>query len=436
MYLKVEKIALVIGVLIYISCLKIGYVYFISPTYSYYSFVNLQPTFGVQLISSILSLIPLIWSESRVRRPSQVVYWLLYILVFIPTMIMPDYVRANPLDHILNYKLLLLACLGLLASVGKWKYIKMYPLKVKQSIVQTMIYISWLGLFGLIFMKFGFHFRMVGLYDVYDIRANYHEEGRGTLASYAMNWQSKIFNPLFIAIGVISQNIIFVFIGFFSQFIIFSTTGQKSIAFSIVFILGIMWCAKKNGKDFGLLFLSGICMLVVGCLSMDYISGGIQYTEIMTRRLMMIPGILSSFYFDFFSENPTTHLGYSIFSSFTDYPYEVTPPFLIGESYFNNATASANANLWADAFSAFGLWGVAIYTVILACILWVYDSISKNNHFLLSVTLLAMPIWSLIDSSLITAFLTHGLLLALIINYLLTVTLKTNKGVNNIEFNK
>ncbi|MBC1435207.1 hypothetical protein HB848_07615 [Listeria rocourtiae] len=432
MKLKVEKLALVIGVLIYIACLYIGYIYLISPSYSYYSLINLQPSGSVKAISIILALIPIIWSESTVTRPSQVVYWLLYILVYIPTMVMPDFVRENPLDGFFFYKLVLLGCLALLASVGKWKQLKIYPLRIKQAFVRTMLYISWFGLFGLIFLKFGFHFRMVNFYDVYDIRAGYHEEGRGTIAAYAMNWQSKIFNPLLMGIGVISKKTMFIIIGIISQFIIFSTTGQKSIAFSTLFILGILWCVGKKGKNFGVRFLYSICLLVMACLALDFILGGIQFTEILTRRLMMVPGVLSSFYYDYFTANPQTHLGYSIFSSFVEYPYDVTPPFLIGEAYFNNLEASANANLWADAFSAFGLWGVAIYTGILAVILWVYDSIAKYNHFLLSVVLLAMPIWSLIDSSLITTFLTHGLLLAIIINYLLTAKI-TNKGAEKNE---
>lgn len=425
--LRVEKLVLVIGVLFYIACLYIGYIYLISPSYSYYSLINLQPSGSVKAVSIILALIPIIWSESTVNRPSQVVYWLLYILVYIPTMVMPDFVRENPLDGFLFYKLVLLGCLALLASVGKWKRLKIYPLRIKQAFVRTILYISWFGLFGLIFLKFGFHFRMVNFYDVYDIRADYHEEGRGSIAAYAMNWQSKIFNPLLMGIGLVNKRMMFIVIGVLSQLIIFSTTGQKSIAFSTLFILGILWCVGKKGKNFGVRFLFSIGFLVFACIILDLATGGIQFTEIMTRRLMMVPGVLSSFYYDFFTANPHTHLGYSIFSSFVDYPYDANPPFLIGEAYFNNLEASANANLWADAFSAFGLWGVAIYTGILALILWIYDSIGKHNHFLLSVVLLAMPIWSLIDSSLITTFLTHGLFLAIIINYLLTAK-KTNEG--------
>ncbi|WP_430534782.1 hypothetical protein [Listeria rocourtiae] len=427
MKLRVEKLVLVIGVLFYIASLYIGYIYLISPSYSYYSLIDLQPTISIKAISIVLALIPIIWSESTVSRPSQVVYWLLYILVYIPTMVMPDFVRENPMDGFFLYKLVLLGCLALLASVGKWKHLKIYPLRIKQAFVRTILYISWFGLFGLIFLKFGFHFRMVNLYDVYDIREGYHEEGRGSVAAYAMNWQSKIFNPLLMGIGIVNRRMIFIAIGVLSQLIIFSTTGQKSVAFSTLFILGILWCVGKKGQNFGVRFLFSIAFLVFACIVLDFLSGGIQFTEIMTRRLMMVPGVLSSFYYDFFTANPHTHLGYSIFSSFVDYPYDANPPFLIGEAYFNNLEASANANLWADAFSAFGLWGVGIYTGILAIILWIYDSIAKHNQFLLSVVLLAMPIWSLIDSSLITTFLTHGLLLAIIINYLLTAK-KTNEG--------
>ncbi|MBC1308651.1 hypothetical protein HB809_13160 [Listeria booriae] len=63
--------------------------------------------------------------------------------------------------------------------------------------------------------------------------------------------------------------------------------------------------------------------------------------------------------------------------------------------------------------------GVLVYASIAAIILWLYNSLAIGSHQSFAMLLLVMPVWSLADTSLTTVFLTHGLLLALIIVYIL-----------------
>ena len=80
---------------------------------------------------------------------------------------------------------------------------------------------------------------------------------------------------------------------------------------------------------------------------------------------------------------------------------------------------SANTGIVGDAFMNFGFIGLALWGILLAIILKLVDSCSKRVDFRVGVAAIAMPTMSLVSSALLTCLLTHGLLLALLLLYLL-----------------
>lgn len=224
------------------------------------------------------------------------------------------------------------------------------------------------------------------------------------------------------AVGFIKKRYWLVFIGISGQIFIFSITGQKSVALSSIFILGIIFCIQKNGRDFVLRFIYSLTCLIVISMGADHFFHSSEYTSLFVRRMLITPGLLLNYYFDFFSNNPKIYLSHSIFVNFIDYPYDRLPPFLIGKEFFGREDLAANANIWADSYANFGYFGIFFFTLLLSGILYLYDCISEKRNFIVSVTLIAMPAWSLVDTSLMTSILTHGILLALLINYFFKTT--------------
>lgn len=102
-----------------------------------------------------------------------------------------------------------------------------------------------------------------------------------------------------------------------------------------------------------------------------------------------------------------------------NYPYDLKPPFLIGQVYYGNPEMSANANLWADAYANFGLVGVFVFTGILAAVLHFADSAARGLPAGLALAALAQSAFSVSNTAMLTVLLTHGMLLAVAVVYLM-----------------
>ena len=77
-------------------------------------------------------------------------------------------------------------------------------------------------------------------------------------------------------------------------------------------------------------------------------------------------------------------------------------------------------NIWADAYSNFGVLGMLVFTALLGMALLLVDASTRAGApRLLVLAPLAMIALGLSNSALLTVFMTHGLLLTLILVYLM-----------------
>lgn len=131
-------------------------------------------------------------------------------------------------------------------------------------------------------------------------------------------------------------------------------------------------------------------------------------------------GVADSLLCRLLSTHPKALLSYSIFEKFIDPVYDKSPPYIIGTEYFGRPEMATNANMFADAFANFGYIGFLIYTVILAAILWLYDSLTQNEKWQgVGIILFVVPAWCLADTALTTTFVTGGMVFTFVIMYLM-----------------
>jgi hypothetical protein len=172
---------------------------------------------------------------------------------------------------------------------------------------------------------------------------------------------------------------------------------------------------RLGRQQFGSILIWGTTGMIIAAALLDIAFGSIVFTSLFVRRLLVTPGLLTGDYFQFFSQYPQMLLSHSILKGFITNPYgSLSPPFLIGGTYFHNASDSANANLWADAFANFGPAGVVVFSAILGVILWTFDSMTQKSSLLLASLMLALPVFTLSNSGLLTTLLTHGLLVGVV----------------------
>lgn len=416
----------VVGAVVYTVALTFIYTEVVSPVYSYWGFTNNSPPTIYVLLSCLVAIVPSIWMPVALQRPSQVVYWMLYVLVLVPTAIVPMFsLRMEP-GQVLTLELTLLvafALLGLIYLLPTFRlpsiqliYSRRYP----QWLFWVIVAALGLILYAYVLSVYGFNLNLVSLSDVYDVRAEYRQSlGGSAFTAYAVQWLGNVIFPLLIARGLLTRNRLLIPLGFLGQLTLYSITGFKTILFSSALLLMLLFCFRARGRNFGPTVIWGSVGLVLASTIGGALLGQPLLTDLGVVRPILTPGLLTGFYFDFFSANETVKLGHSILSSFFTYPYTLTPQFLIGEVYFGSAQTAANANIWADAFANFSYAGVIAFTIVLGLVMWAFDLLAKDRDIRIIAMLLGVAGFALANAGVFTSLLTHGIGLMFILLYFL-----------------
>jgi hypothetical protein len=122
-----------------------------------------------------MAVIPSLWIPISLIRPSLVVYWLLYVLVFIPAMIIPQYTLTVETVQLLFLEICLFAAFLLLASIYKLPLLNIPRIKISNSLFWIVIVFLSFIFFSYIISVFGFRINLVSIADVYGLRAGYKE---------------------------------------------------------------------------------------------------------------------------------------------------------------------------------------------------------------------------------------------------------------------
>jgi hypothetical protein len=423
-----SRAGLIVGCTLYIAIFVVLYEKLIVPVWGYEGFHS-RTTVERAAIGWILAALPSLWVPAKLERPSQVVYWLLYLLVLVPSCLVPIYA----LDDQSSGPLLLAACLvSAFAIIGMIYRLPLIPLPRMQvesfEYKAVLILLSTIS-YALIVSSFGLQFHYVSFDDTYSVRAQFANTiGQApTVVAYAIGWQAWVINPLVMAVGLRSRRMSWVVTGAVGEFAIYSITAFRSMFFSIALLLYLLW-AMRSHKAFGSRLISMWTALFAGAGALQLIGYSIIPESLVGVRMTALPGLLTGYYYEFFSSHPKAHLGHSIFKSFIDYPYAVEPPYIIGSIYFHSPSNDANANVWADAYANFGYGGIVCFTLLLAALLWLYDSMAVDCDKRLAALAMALPAFSLANGALLTSLLSNGMALAMLLVYLMPRAIYESSG--------
>ena len=142
------------------------------------------------------------------------------------------------------------------------------------------------------------------------------------------------------------------------------------------------------------------------------------FGEVFWRRVVLMPGMLTQIYFDFFFSQDFFLFSDSVdlFSRADERPIA----YMVGEDYFGRARMSANANFVASGYAEAGGLGVLIYCLLISVFINILSSGSgaeKRIYLLASV-----PIFlAILETNLTTVLVTHGLLILIILKLIASV---------------
>lgn len=420
-----SRILVVAAVAAYVATLFFVHKHFIAPAFAYLGAVYIPPSSVVLvLIGLLVSAFPSFIIPIHVQRPSVVFHWILYLLLFIPCIIVPVISTGHGVYQLVPLQLTLLSSFMLLHLLGRLPPVSLPWVRIAPRQFWLGISIVSVFSYALIFRQYGVSVSLPALGSAYDVREEYRHAtaGGNALPQYALHWQSKVINPLVISYGIIKRRPEVIAVGFLGQLAIYSVSGLRAVLFSIGILAGVLFCFGRRGRTFGAKIALGSVGLVALCIVFDSLMNSVTLSSLFVRRLILTPGLLMGQYFNFFEVNPFVFLSNSVLSPFYHYPYTRSYPFEVGMFVSGNPLSFFNAGIWPDAYANFGLIGIPAFTLILGLILWLLDSVSLGRHLWLVAGVAALPAWSLVNSGLFTAMMTHGILLLLVIVYLLPRT--------------
>src|SRR2546421_626272 len=112
-----RRLLIVAGAVIFVVMVNWTYVNVVSPAYDYWGLTS-DAADAIYLIpASILAVLPAFWAPISLTRPTQVVYWLLYLLAIVPSCIVPFYTRNKDPEGLLLFVACISIAFTLLGSI-------------------------------------------------------------------------------------------------------------------------------------------------------------------------------------------------------------------------------------------------------------------------------------------------------------------------------
>lgn len=413
------RMALVMGCTLYVITFIAVYNVVTTTVWRYAGFQSIATT-GHVAYGALLAILPSSWLPISLKRPSQVIYWLIYLLVVVPVCLVPVYALQDQSSGPLLFAGCIVLMLALLGIIYRLPLMPLLRVGLKSYEFAALLALLSAVSYSFIIAAFGLHFRYVPLAEVYSVRSQFEETLSHTspLVAYAVCWQMYVINPLLMTIGFTSRRLFPTLIGLLGQFAIYSITGFRDVLFSAAFLLYLLW-AMRRGKPFGTRLVVSWTAIFASAAALDFFGYSRTFSGLIQERMTGTPGLLTGYYYEFFSTHPKALLGHSIFKSIVNYPYALEPRRMIGYVYYHDSGMSANANFWADAFANFGYVGIVCFTLLLGFVMWLYDSSAAKGNRYVTALVIALPAFAVANSGLLTSLLTHGIALAILLMYLM-----------------
>lgn len=412
------RLAVALSCAWFVAVVHVAYVSFIPGAYGYQGLVYVTED-GLSALALALAWVPALWLPVTLDRPSATLTWVLYVIGYVPSILVPAYV-SGPMNVL---PLTLLVAAGF--SVITLSTLLLPNVSVRTPQLNETAYMRLAAAIAAVvtaylLLVFGVTTDLPALDAVYERRAEYRSELAvlGQVSPYVVQWAGHVCYPLLIVLGLYRARPAFAIAGLLGAVYVYAITGFKSVILVILLVAAIHVVAKWQARRFGVVAAAAPAAVTASAaLSAQGIAVGFVF-GLFVYRLLVLPGALTAFYFEFFSHNATYELRHSVLGFLGPAPYELTPASLIGLEYFGDAAINANANVWADGMANFGLWGIGAASLLLAVLVWWIDRALKTRPILLVGPLTAILAFEFSQTGLLTALMTGGGLLAIAVLFL------------------
>jgi hypothetical protein len=401
----------------YVAILHYAYVEHIAPLFTYlqYGYRTPDPVgygVAVALVVGLALMMP-----RRITHPSHFIVWVLFIIAVAPSLLVPQWAPALSHGEALELALWIGACFGLVVGLGTRQTLREFvprrPLRARTF---------WLLLAGIfvalnvyVLLTIGVSLTLPSFDDVYGVRSEFRQERAVNPALGYVVPLLGVVNSAMMVRGLWDRRALWVLAGGLGQLYLYAEQGEKSALLSPVAIGAAFLLLRRRRSMVGATALLGASALAVVVMAVDWWRVSNDATSLLVRRFLVTPGLVTAGYVQVFDDAPKAQLGYSVLAPFVRYPYQAEPPDLVGAHFFGDPATHANTGWLGDGFANFGYPGMVTASLILVFVLWTIDDATKGLPSGFACLFFLLPALTLAESAILTAILTHGIFVAIVL---------------------
>jgi len=387
--------------LLYRIVLDILYHYIVGPIYPEYK-INIIDSMRL-FESYMLTFAVIPFLKLEFRKPSDFYIFILLSTVFLPMCSIYSFTGANRLYMYTVF-------LGIVALITITKLPRVAVVSLKEGPVLGIalctagvaLALAWLLSQGAV------NYFNLNVKDIYKFRSAVSTYMYRGLWSYFIHWGAKVFNPALIGWCLYRKKWSFVVFFICVQIGLFGLTSHK-IYFAIGIGVLILYLLSFTQRPGGVILTCLVGTLIV-VAALHFIFNDVWSVSLLVQRPLFKPALLNFTYQEFFESRELVMLSNGIFGKVIKYPFDVAPPYLVGEYLKGNPATSSNTGFLGTGYMHFGLLGVLAFSVVVGIVFRIVDSFAEGRcPVWFACAVVFGPFMSLITSSdLLSSLNTHG----------------------------
>ena len=440
--LLLPRLMMIAAGLLYAWILHFAHGGFLNAAWGYYGFLYRDPTSLEAVLIALAVVLGSAVVPKFVWRPSSAVLLLLFVVVYVPTVVITPCLGEWWLQE---YGAALLSlCLSFSVAciaVNQQRIVWPASASLPDPAFAASLLIVWMLACAALLYNYASIMTFAGLEAVYEQRAVGTSTSLGL--GYLQTYFSTVLSPALLALGLVNRRNGFAVLGTLGCLLMYAITAQRTV-FLLPLVIIVFHSIQRSRAP----FLKASALPVVA-VALAVLVAALFYSEnevaallstYLVFRTLAIPGLTFSQYWDVFSLE-----GFTYWSHVRGVEFLVEPPrslaadpswpglgYIIGDRLYANPANNVNANLFSgDGVAAAGALGVLLIGLLLAIWLVLLDRSSArwSRQFALLVTL---PIGlSLTNGHFTTTLLSFGGLFWLVIFYFWPVFARQFTGKAN-----
>lgn len=411
------RILLIFSMLLYAGALVLGHERYLAVEHAFWGFNQPQYDPLAMLVTLVFVIVPASVMPLYFNKPSTLFIYALAFFVYVPGLVIAMLNRVDALEVyfwlFFNFCLGLVLCSLLVRSTGR-------AVLEEKAPSRFMIGFNLCGAlicFVVLFLTYRDVLSFSGLNEIYLQR----EKGAATslFIGYCQVYLAYFFSPVLFVSGVLYKRILLALLGFSGFIFIYMVTAERTV----LLLPFVMLLVAKAFKMRGFGARNGYGLFLVGALLVAMIAMLFERSHVVSQigvyfymRLVAIPGLFVSQYYDFFSTLGYTHWSHvSVIGNLFEVPIaysgdEKWPALgkILAERLLGIQSQSNAGFVATDGVAAFGSIGVLIICLLYTGWLLLLDHVSRGWSRLFLMTVLFPLAFITTNGSLFTILTSFG----------------------------